>query len=102
MSDAEYYQETVEMPFDGHAPTPDLKAQLQERFLVHAHTANPNGLQGNPEVVSTCLVTGQSFAMTFKIGVITRGEESNTEGDSEDRPKQLPKSAEAEGSTERR
>jgi hypothetical protein len=76
--DMNYFEATVEAPFNGHAPTPQIKQQLIDEFITMALNANPNGTQGEPEIVSSCLVTGQSFAITLRIGLVDNGEPRST------------------------
>jgi hypothetical protein len=74
-----YYQETVEEPFTGFAPTPEVVALLEARFLDLANANYGDGyLLSTPERVSSSLVTGQTFSMTFRVRVDIDVTEPNT------------------------
>jgi hypothetical protein len=84
-----YYQETVEEPFTGFAPTPEVVALLEARFLDLANANYGDGyLLSTPERVSSSLVTGQTFSMTFRVRVdidvtksdTTRNDQSESSG----------------------
>lgn len=88
----DFFEDTVELPFKGHAPTPQMKQQIIDEFIRRALDANPAGTVGEPEHIQSCLVTGQSFAMTLRIGLVqavkaVSPSERSSEGNRQHRPK---------------
>lgn len=76
-----HFQATVDMPFTLHSPTPDAVKALKERFLSMALNENPAGTQGEIEVITTTLVTGQRFAMHLRIGLVDAPESGSARND---------------------
>lgn len=67
---ADAYQSDVSIDGIGFEPTQAHLQEATDKFLAEATEANPNGIQGNPELLGHSFVVGGSAVYRFRIGLV--------------------------------
>ncbi len=54
----------------GHQLTESDYNEAKDLFMQQALSQNPNGLQGDPELLGSSLIVGQQATWSFRIGLV--------------------------------